>query len=38
MKRAESLGVLPQEQHGGRSGHTSIEVSVIRILCFEYIR
>ena len=38
MKRAESLGVLPQEQHGGRTGHTPIEVSSVRISLFDYVR
>ena len=36
MKRAEWLGVLSQKQHGGKSGHTSIKVVLLRILIFEY--
>ena len=31
-KRAEISGFLPQEEHGGRSVHTSIEVAVLRSL------
>ena len=38
MKRAESTGVLSQEQYGGRSGNISIEVVVLRCLLFEYVR
>ena len=36
MKIEESSGVLPQEQHFIRSGHTSIEVAVTRSLFFDY--
>ena len=38
MKIAEISGVLPQEQHNGRSGHTSIEVEVLISLFFDYVR
>ena len=38
MKRAESSGVIPQEQHSGISANMSIEVAVIVVLLFEYIR
>ena len=37
MKSVESSGVLLQEQHGRRSGHTSIEVEVLRRVLFEYV-
>ena len=37
-KIVEISGVLPQEQHSGRSGHTSIEVAVLIILFFDYTR
>ena len=38
MKVAESSGVLPQKQHGGISGHTSIKVALLRSLLFDYAR
>ena len=37
MKRSESSGVLPQEKHGDRSGHMSINVAVLRSLFFDYV-
>ena len=37
MKGVENSGFLPQEQHGGRSEHTLIQVAVLRSIFFEYI-
>ena len=37
IKRAEGSGVLPQEQHSGRSGHTPIEVALIRSIFIEFV-
>ena len=37
MKREGSSGVLPQEQHGVRSRHISIEVVVLIRLVFGYV-
>ena len=34
MKRAESSGVMPHGKHDGRSGHTSIEVELLRSIFF----
>ena len=38
MKRAESSGVLPQEQHRRISKQMSTEVVVLKFLLFEYVR
>ena len=38
MKRAYILGVITQEHYNGRSGHTSIEVELLRRVLFEYVR
>ena len=37
-KIEKSSGVIPQEQHGGRSGDASIKVAVLRRLLFDYVR
>ena len=38
MKTEESSGVLPQDKHGGHTGHVSIELAVLRSLIFDHIR
>ena len=38
MKRADSLGVLPQEQHGWRSRNTPIEVVALISPFFDYVK
>ena len=37
MEIVESSGVIPQEQHGVRSGNMSIEVELLISLFFDYV-